>query len=175
MGPKQKDKLDFTTLAFQIERGVKKNYSEDEIVEAVVKAVSPELNLRGYLVSTPNLHLKKLRRILRSHYQEPEATSLFTQLCSRSQGTDETPHQFGVGLMLLRQKVLFVAKEDGSRFNYTEELVQEQFIHSLLTGLRSDTIKNEVKPLVTGKTEDEDLLELLNKASSDEAERQLKI
>ncbi|KAI3352360.1 hypothetical protein L3Q82_005325 [Scortum barcoo] len=41
----QKDKLSFTSLTNQIESGLKKGYSETDIIEAVIKAVSPGLHL----------------------------------------------------------------------------------------------------------------------------------
>lgn len=41
----QKDKLSYTNLIHQIEMGLKRNHSEAEIIEAVVRAISPGLNL----------------------------------------------------------------------------------------------------------------------------------
>ncbi|CAB3997930.1 Hypothetical predicted protein [Paramuricea clavata] len=46
--PGQKDKLGYQSLVFQIEAGVRKQYSELEIVKAVVRAVLPGLQLKKY-------------------------------------------------------------------------------------------------------------------------------
>ena len=64
----QKDRLSFSSLAHQIENGLKNYYTEDEIKEAVIKAINPALSLRSYLEGKADLTLAKLRRTMRSHY-----------------------------------------------------------------------------------------------------------
>ena len=41
----QKDRLSFSSLVHQIENGFKNDYKEDEIKEAVIKAINPALSL----------------------------------------------------------------------------------------------------------------------------------
>ena len=157
--PGQKDKITFSSLAYQIENAVKKEYTSAEICEAVVKSISPDLQLRGFLEGKAEL-----------------TTTLFNQLSNTAQLSTETPLDFVIRLMNLRQKVLFVSKEGDNRFEYSESLLQKQFLHSVVTGLRNDSIKGEMKVLVKQPNfSDEDLLEALNKAVSDENERQGKI
>jgi len=81
----QKDRLSFSSLVHQIENGLKNDYTEDEIKEAVIKAINPALSLRSYLEGKADLTLTKLRRIMRSHYQERTATELYHQLSSTVQ------------------------------------------------------------------------------------------
>ena len=174
--PGQKEKITFSSLAYQIENGLKKGYTDDEICEAVVRAVSPDLQLRGFLEGKSDLTLPRLRRILRSHFNEKDPTTLFNVLSNAAQANNETAQEFVIRLMNLRQKILFVSKEGDSRFEYNEELVQKQFLHSIVTGLRNDSIKSDIKPLINSSfVTDEDLLESLNLAVSDENERQFKI
>ena len=174
--PGQKDKLTFSSLAYQINIGEKKKYSDVEICEEVIRAISPDLPLRCFLESKTDLNLANLRKILRAHFQEKDPTTLFNQLSNSSQQNSESPLDFVIRLMNLRQKVLFVSKEMDTRFQYTESLVQNQFLHSVVTGLRNDNIRNEVKPsMVNSVLSDEELLEFLNKAVSDENERQHKM
>ena len=173
--PGQKDKLDFVTLVYQIECGLKKGYEDSDIVEAVVNAVSSDLPLKGVLVSKLDISLGSLRKILRSHYREQDANTMYTQLCRASQDPAESEQQFVTSLMLLRQKILFSAKEENSEFTGNEELVQKQFIRAIGTGLRNDNIKNEIKPSLSNTMADEELLELLNKVCGDETERQKKL
>ena len=45
----QKDRLSFSSLIHQIENGLNNDYTEDEIKEAVIKAINPALSLRSYL------------------------------------------------------------------------------------------------------------------------------
>ena len=66
----QKDRLSFSSLVHQIENGLKNDSTEDEIKEAVIKAINPALSLRSYLEGKADLTLAKLRRIMCSQYQE---------------------------------------------------------------------------------------------------------
>lgn len=75
--PGQKDKLNFSSLAHQIEQGISKEVPELEIIDAVIWAIAPGLQLRSYLEGKTNLTLPTLRRILRFHYQEKGATELY--------------------------------------------------------------------------------------------------
>ena len=70
----QKDRLSFSLLVHQIENGLKNDYTEDEIKEAVIKAINPALSLRSYLEGKVDLTLAKLRKIMCSPYQERTAT-----------------------------------------------------------------------------------------------------
>lgn len=74
--PGQKDRLSFFSLARQIESGLNKGYLEQDIMDSVIRAITPGLQLRSYLEGKADLTLPTLRRILRSHYQEKNATEL---------------------------------------------------------------------------------------------------
>ena len=63
--------------------------------------------------------------ILRSHFKEPNATSLFTGLSNSQQLLPESAQEFVVSLMSLRQKMLFISKEDNC--GYSEVLAQDCF------------------------------------------------
>ena len=75
--PGQKDKLSFVSLVRQIEGALQKDYKPQEVVDAVVRAINPGMRLRSYLEGLSDLTLPRLRRILRSHYQEKSATDLY--------------------------------------------------------------------------------------------------
>ena len=101
----QKDRLSFSSLVHQIENGLKNDYTEDEIKEAVIKAINLALSLRSYLEGKADLTLAKLRRIMRSHYQERTATELYHQWSSTVQQPKEKPQEFLIRLLYLKQKV----------------------------------------------------------------------
>ena len=85
----------------------------------------------------------------------------------------ETTHDFILCLLALRQKIIFLSKENGSAFRYDQELVQSMFLHSVLTGLSSKAIKNDLRPLLGDLSiSDEVLLEKVNIAAHNEMERQ---
>lgn len=173
--PGQKDKLTFSSLAHQIETGLNKKVPEYEIVHAVIKAIAPGMQLRSYLEGKTDLTLPVLRRILRSHYQEKGATELYKQLTSEAQNSKETPQTFLFRALDLRQKILFASQEAESSLRYDPVLVQNMFLHSVLTGLQNDNIRNDLKPyLQQAGVNDEVLLEKLNIACMTETERQNK-
>lgn len=171
--PGQKDRLSFSSLARQIESGLARGYPESEIVDAVIRAITPGLQLRSYLEGKGELALPALRRILRSHYQERGATELYKQLTSEVQNSKETPQNFLMRAMDLRQKILFASREVDSSLKYDPALVQSLFMHTVLTGLQNDNIKSDLQPyLLQTNSSDELLLERLNIACANEKERQ---
>ena len=171
----QKDRLSFSSLVHQIENGLKNDYTEDEIKEAVIKAINPALSLRSYLEGKVDLTLAKLRRILRSHYQERTATELYHQLSSTVQQPKEKPQEFLIRLLDLKQKILFASQETDSDLKYDPTLVHGMFVHSFSLGLQSENIKIEMKPYLEKKfISDEELFEKLNVCFSDELERSQK-
>ena len=133
--PGQKDRLAFSSLIFQINDRLKNRYSEHEICDAVIQSIAPDLALRTNLEGKDNFNLKTLRRILRSHFKEPNATSLFTELSNSKQLCSELAQEFVLRVMSLRQKILFISKEDFC--GYSEALVQDRFLHAVLVGLRN--------------------------------------
>ncbi|XP_055057228.2 uncharacterized protein [Misgurnus anguillicaudatus] len=167
--PGQKDRLSFSSLARQIESGLAKGYPEQEIIDAVIRSITPGLQLRSYLEGKAGLTLPTLRRILRSHYQEKNATELYKQLTTEGQGSKETPQNFLIRALDLRQKILFASQEDDP------VLVQNMFLHSVLTGLQNDRVQGDLQPYLSDTAiSDEVLLEKLNVACSRESERQNK-
>ena len=171
--PGQKDRLTFSSLARQIEHGLSKGFPDVEIVDAVIRAIAPGMQLRSYLEGKTNLTLPTLRRILRCHYQEKSATDLYKQLSSEVQSVKETPQNFVIRALDLRQKILFASQESESGLKYDPGLVQNMFLHTVLTGLQSDNIKRDLQPyLELPSVSDELLLEKLNISCAYESERQ---
>ncbi len=169
----QKDKLTFSSLAHQIEHGLSRGVSELEIVDAVIRAIAPGMQLRSYLEGNPNLTLPILRCILRAHYQEKGATELYKQLTSEVQSSKETPQSFLVRCLDLRQKILFASQEAESSLKYDPNLVQSMFLHTVLTGLQNDSIRSDLQPYLTRtNVSDELLLDKVNVACANETECQ---
>ncbi|KAJ8047844.1 hypothetical protein HOLleu_06955 [Holothuria leucospilota] len=174
--PGQKDRLSFASLARQIEAGVKKGFSHDDVTEAVIKAIVPGSRLRNYLEGRTTISLPELRSLLRAHFQEKEATTLFQELSTAFQGPKETAHSFVLRTLDLRQKVVFASQEAGAGVIYTYEQAQKMFLHTVSTGLQSDYVRQQLQPLLTQEaTTDEALLEALTVFVGQEAERAMKL
>lgn len=164
-----KDTISYTGLLYQMNSAKERGYAQKEIINAVIRSVVPGLELRSYLEGRPELTYDSLLKTLRSHYQEQDATSLFTTLSTTKQKPKETAQEFAMRLLTLKQKILFVSQEAESA--YSPSLVQERFLHTMLIGLKNDNIRTELRPLLKNKaTSDDKLLERLTKAMADEAE-----
>ena len=73
----------------------------------------------------------------------------------------------------MRQKILFASQKSESGLKYDPSLVQNMFLHTVLTGLQSDNIKRDLQPyLELPNVSDELLLEKLNTSCAYESERQ---
>lgn len=86
----QKDKLSYLSLVHQIENGSEKGHSETEIIEAVIRAISPGMPVRDMLEIKWGLTLSKLLTILKRHYKVDRPTELYHQLLNISQKLKET-------------------------------------------------------------------------------------
>ena len=170
--PGQKDKLGYQSLISQVEAGLRKGYTELEVVNAVIRAVQPGLQLRSYQEGAPNLSLPKLRKILRFHFHEKSATELYQILANITQQPKEDPQALLITALTIRQKIIFTSKESGNNITYDESSVQGLFLHALETGLIDETIRAKMRPfLKKADIADEDLIEAMNMALSAETER----
>lgn len=168
--------LSFVSLARQIDSGVKKGYSEVEIVDGVVRAVPLGSGLRNYLEGRPELKLSSLRKILRAQYREKSATELYNQLGQLAQSSTEEAQEFLLRALEIRQKILFSSQEEEAEVTYEEKLVNRMFSRAVYTGLRNDVIRAELKPLLdAAKIDEEEIIQRLCTIASKEDERAAKI
>ena len=174
-GDSHKDSLSFVSLTRQIDTGVKSGYKETEVIEAVIRAVSPSLKLRSYLEMMSELTLPRLKQILRAHFKEKSATELYQELAQLCQGTKESAQDFLIRAMNLRQQVIFSSQSD-SAVKYDPSLVQSLFIHVVETGLAQESVRAKLRPLLEkSNVSDEELMDRVNRAVSAETERQNKM
>ena len=132
--PGQTEKLTFVSLMHQIDSGLKRGYKESEIVDAVIRAISPHSSLGSYVETLNDLSLAKLRRILRVLYREKAASEVYQQLATVCQQSNESPQQFLLRALDLRNKVNFASQESDCEFNYGLSLIQKTFVKSFETG-----------------------------------------
>ena len=174
--PGQVDKLTFVSLTHQIDSGIKRGYKETEIVDAVIRAISLHSSLRSYVETLKDLSLPKLRKILRVHYREKSAPELYQNLATIFQEPKETPQQFLLRSLDLRNKVGFASKESDCEVQYDEPLIQKTFMKSFETGLRDDILAANLRPILRlSGLSDEDLMRHVNELASHQAERQSKL
>lgn len=170
--PDQKDKLNYSSLRKQIDIAVEQKYKENEIVDGVIRAISPGLVLRSYLESFKDLSLDRLKKILRSHYGVKNTAELYQSLASICQNGKETPQAFLMRALDLRQKILFASQEGEDTLKYDADHIQQLFRRTVETGLQDESIRTKLRPHLSNPLiEDEELIHQLNVAVSSEEER----
>ena len=172
-GENQKDRLSFIGLMRQIDVGQTKGYKEKEIIDAVIRAVNPSCHLKGYLEIISSMTLQELTQILRVHYKEKTSTELYQELTSVTQDTKESPQDFLLRALSLRERVIFASKAEGA-LKYDTHLVQSLFIHAMETGLRDEIIRSKVRSYLKPESSDQELMAAMNKIISVEGERHKK-
>lgn len=143
--PGQTEKLTFVSLMHQIDSGLKRGYNESEIVDAVIRPISPHSSLRSYVETLNDLSLAKLRRILRAHYREKAASEVYQRLATVCQQSSESPQQFLLRALDLRKKAKFASQESDCEFNYGLSLIQKTFVKSFETGLCDDILASNLR------------------------------
>ena len=146
------------------------------MVNRVLRAITPGLYLRNVLKTTHNLTLSRLMKFLQSHFVDRNTTDLWQHLSSITQGSQETATQFVYRAMSLRQKLIVLSKSPAAEIKYDQDLVQRLFLKSLETGLTSETIMTEIKPLLRNPSvSDEDLIFAVGQASFSDQQHSVKL
>ena len=157
------------SMIFQIQNGLKKNFSESDIYDAVIKSILPDLSLRSYLEGNPDMSIASLSKVFRSRFKEPRPINQFTALSNSRQTANELAQEYVMMLMSLLQKILFATMDESC--SYSEELIQNCFTHAVLIGLWNENIRNELRPILKlNSLSDQELLENLSLTTSDEYE-----
>ena len=169
--------MSFVSLIRQIDAGMEKGYKEREIIDTVIRAVTPSLKLRSYLETMKEGTLAKLRQMLRAHYKQKSGTELYQELTTiMCQSPKETPQDFLIRALDLRQQVLFASQAEGGTVKYEPSLVHPLFLHAIETGLQDEAVRNKLRPfLQKGEITDEELMEQINVVVSEESEREDKL
>ena len=175
-GSKKENRLDYLSLCSQITEAKQKGYEEDEICFAVKKAISPSSEIKPYIDSLEKPDLKELLACVRSAYQEKSASALFQDLNKLCQESEEDAQAFMFRALGLRQKVL-AASEVDEEIPYDAPLIQSVFLHAVLTGIKSESVRSHMKPFLekNRRTKDKELIEEIAKACSEQKERLSKI
>lgn len=155
--------------------GAERGHAETEIIEAVIRAVSPGLPLRDMLEIKRGLTLSALLTILRGHYKIDASTDLYHQLINLSQEPKETVLNFVFRAIELKEKLLWKAENEDDEEHFSPATIQRKFLRSIETGLLSDSVKFHILPHLSNiKITDEELIEKVNEAPRVENERQEK-
>ena len=170
--PNSKDALSYISLTRQIHSAKQKGYEDPETFDALIEAISPGLQLRTYLEAMREAGLETVMKIIRAHFQEKSASELFGSLANLVQLPTEDPQNFLLRALNLREKIVFASEQENTKLKYDKTQCQNLFLHTIETGLLSNTIRSRMRSLLMkpGVT-DAELISQLNTAVAEEAER----
>lgn len=169
--------VSYGTLSKQIDEGIAENFTENEIIRAVLRIIRPG-TFKDMLLTKHELTVAELKRFLRTHLKDKSSSELFQELSNAKQLDREGPQQFMYRLMGLKQRVLFSSQQNSSGFQYDKKLVQGVFLHSLYQGISEKYayVRRDLKALVCNSSVTDDLiLEAMTKSVHEEVERQTRI
>ena len=146
---------------------------EREVIDATIRAISPSLKLRSYLETMKEVTLPKLRQMLRPQYKQKSGNELFQELTTMYQSPSQSPQDFLVRTLDLRQQALFASQAEGGAEKYEPSLVHPCSCMLLRRAYRiDDSIRTKQRPfLQKTNVTDEELMEQINVVVSEESER----
>eukprot|EP00794_Sanderia_malayensis_P021210 gene21210-23294_t len=171
-----RNRISYLSLNKQIESAISKGYSENEIVDAVINAISPCLHLKSYLESIKKLSLEQLRQTLRSQYCEKTASEIYQELTNVVQELFEILLSFLMRALKLCQQIIIASEENNSKIKYEESSINSVSLHTVETGLADENIRTRLHPfLLETDVSDKVLIREINFAMTSEHERQGKL
>ena len=156
---------------FHMKEAEAQNYTPSEIYAAVIKAIEPGNPLRDVLeLESEEFDKDELIKSLRSHYNERDPGSILNELRLCVQGPKETAHKFCCRAVALKKKVKVTSEAEGLPVD--EGLLKGTFFKTILTGLKQNNIRNELRDILKSEQiSDADLLVEVSVAATNEQER----
>ena len=164
--------IDWNSLNYQIREGLELGYSKREIMSGVIKAIKSGSSLRKYFEGKPNIAWDSFVGILKAHCNVVTASALLDQMGVSVQEPTENALDFVLRMMNMRDTILESRTEDDP---IGSPHIQNKFTRTLDVGLRSPTVRLELKPLILNpNTTDDDLVEGVTKVMVRKAENEKK-
>ena len=113
----QKDKISHVSLMHQINKVKSSGYDQEDIINSVIRAMTPNLTLRNVLETKLHLSLKKLMQYLEAHFDERSATNLCSKLTSITQLLEESAYSFIMRCIETRQKVILASMKSDTKYD----------------------------------------------------------
>ena len=113
----QKDKISHVSLMHQINKSKSSGYDQEDIINSVIRAMTPSLTLRNVLETKLHLSLKKLMHYIEAHFDERSATDLCSKLTSITQLLEESAYSFVMRCTETRQKVILASMKSDAKYD----------------------------------------------------------
>ena len=173
--PKSKKTLSLSSLKSQIRMAQGRHHKDSEIVAAVIKMMSPKLELRTYFEEQRNLTVEDMMFHLEAHYQKQDVKMLFNKLGSSMMGDGQSAIEFAYQLLGDRNRLMNLPKSE--RGAYSKKLIQEQFLRTLDTGMRNEVVRRKLDQLLGGDVDptDKEIIDEINNTCMIDGEHQTKL
>ena len=136
--------ISYEDLNFQIKNAVKQGYPEQQMVGAIIRAISSDAeDLRTlFELRADNLNLGEMLAVLEPILKEKDSASYFSELCNAIQNSTQTCMEFVVGLSL-KEKILVRSVKEGTPFD--KNMLMNQLMKTLYSGIRNTNIRSEIR------------------------------
>ena len=171
-GPTSAKNMTYTSLLFEVNNARKSRCPDSVIILGIIKAIHPDNDAKEYLERSEDSSLDEVLQFIKNHCkQTDESGALYTQFQTARQQKNQKAIGFVTGLALLRKKVMALSIEKGTP--HDENMLKKQFFHIMFTGLRSESLRSELREKVRGDwtMSDNKLLDMVREVSANEVER----
>ena len=145
-----KNSLGYGTIYYRMMEGLSNGWKEKEIMAGVVNAFQAESELGQWFVGHPELEWNEFLEILRNHFQLENYGWMLMNLGKEFQKPNEEAIGFAYRMTRLRDDILVVAAHENAVVE--RKMVQERCLHGLLVGLRSNTIRMELRQVLSDQS-----------------------
>ena len=145
-----KDCISYGGLLMQLSNFKELKYTDQEIMMAVIKSMTPTLSLRRLTEAMRStLSLSELLSLLRTHYKERRPNELYQELLNIRQGENEEAISFIWRAFELRARIQSSSdlEEDPSQ-RYDPRLVKSVMLSSIDSGIRDPYVRNQLSPIL---------------------------
>ena len=169
--PSQKDKSRYNSVKHQISELRNQSYAGSEIINSIIRTMHSSSRLKCILEMKQNFDMPTLLDDLQHCCKEKSTPDICANLTAATKMQNETPVDFDLRCIELREKLLFSSKTPGE-IEYDAHLVQKLFLRTLERGSESVHVLQEVRPVLRHPdTCDEQILSVTQRASVDERKR----
>ena len=167
--------MKYLDICRQVADGQRKGYSEDEILSGLRRAISTG-SVKTYIDSQANVPLEEILLFLRSFLKERTPAELHNDLSQLVQLEGQEAIKFFMDAIQIRQLIVVGSQVEGN-VTYDPRLVNSTFLHTIRTGLRDETVRAHMLPLLsdTNPVDDNTLIRELHRAVGESEERKKKL
>ena len=165
--------MKYLDICRQVADGRNKGYRDDEILSGLRRVVSTGA-VKTIIDSQSNAPLEEIMLFLRSFLKERTPAELHNDLSQMAQSESQTAISFFMEALQTRQLIVVGSQVEGT-VSYDPVLVKSTFLHTIRTGLRDETVRAHMLPLLSdaNPVDDNTLIRELHRAVG-EAEERLK-